>query len=233
MTPMTRFLSACALGLAMIPAAVSTAAADEVITVTGQGQVFAAPDMATIRLGVTETDAEAARAMDATSQAMGTILARLTELGIAPRDVQTQSLQLDPIWQNRNGQSDQPPRITGYRASNQVMVRVRDLSELGGVLDALLQDGANDFGGLSFGIADPDDQMDAARRAAVADAMAKARLYAEAAGVTLGDVVSMSETGSARPQPRMMEAARVADAMPIAGGELGLSASVTMVFAID
>ncbi|MBS0125176.1 SIMPL domain-containing protein [Thetidibacter halocola] len=201
------------------------------ITVTGEGQAFAAPDMATITLGVTERADNARDAMDATSAGVAAILGRLTAMGVEPRDVQTSDLSLGPVWTQHNSSGEAV--ITGYEASNRLTVRVRNLDSLGGVLDAVLEDGANRFSGLGFGLQDPAPLEDEARRAAVADALARARLYAEAAGVDLGPILSINESGGVRPMPMdaPMFAAR-AEAVPVAAGETGLSASVTIVFAL-
>ena len=114
------------------------------------------------------------------------------------------------------------------------MVRIRDFTLLGGILDQVITDGANDLNGLQFGIQEPDPLVDAARQAAVADGIAKAQLLAGAAGVTLGPVQSISEQGG-RPQPMMMEmaAARSSADVPVAAGEVSLRAQVSMVFAIS
>lgn len=110
---------------------------------------------------------------------------------------------------------------------------MRDLSALGSVLDAVIADGANSFQGLNFGLQDPEPTLDEARRRAVADGLRKAALYAAAAGVRLGPLTSLSEAGSNQPRPEMMQAARMSsDAVPVAPGEVTVSASVTMVFAI-
>lgn len=201
------------------------------ITVTGRGEVAASPDMATIRLGVTEQADDARAAMQATSEAVAEILDRLTGLGIAPNDVQTRRLTVSPVWSGYNDRKDR--KITGYVASNTISARVRDLTELGDVLDQLLAAGANDFDGLQFSMQDPDPLIDEARKAAVADAMDKAALYAQAAGVTLGTVQSISEQGSS-PRPVMREMASMArDAsVPIAEGEVTMQAAITMVFSI-
>ena len=116
-----------------------------------------------------------------------------------------------------------------------LMVRVRDLSILGEVLDAVARDGANSFEGLTFGLADPAAAGDAARRAAVADARRKAALYAEAAGVALGPLLSFAESGGA-PVPQMMaraEMAMASDAVPVAPGELTLTQRVTLTYALS
>ncbi|WP_204114903.1 SIMPL domain-containing protein [Shimia biformata] len=202
------------------------------IEVTGIGTVEAAPDMAVITLGA-EAQADTARdAMQQVSDITHAILSRLGRAGIAPRDMQTSDLSLHPVWSNYN--SGDTRRITGFSASNRVTVRVRDMLALGGVLDAVLKDGANQFSGLQFTVQNPKPLMQDARRAAVADAREKAELYAEAAGVKLGAVVLISEAGSPAPRPVMMERAMAADSagVPVAAGEVSLEARVSVIFEI-
>lgn len=228
----TKVLIAAALAVLMSGAAMAEDAMRQ-ISVNGQGQIDAAPDMATLSLGVTNEADTAATAMSQTSDAVSRILARLTEMGLDQRDIQTQSLTLNPVWSNRDRSQPQRARITGYVASNIVMVRVRDLDGLGNVLDAVVADGANEFNGLSFGLQDPDALADEARKQAVADARAKAGLLADAAGVSLGQVVSIMDQSGGRPVFRAMEMAAARDGgMPVASGEVTVDASVSMVFAI-
>ena len=137
------------------------------ITVTGTGSVEAAPDMATLTLGVTNRDAQAAVSMQATSEAVAKILARLQQLGVEARDIQTRDLSLSPVWNGRRPQQDDAPEIEGFVASNRVFVRLRELDRLGEVLDAALRDGANHFGGLSFAVQDPEPLTAAARHKSV------------------------------------------------------------------
>ena len=203
------------------------------ITVTGEGKVSAAPDMAVLTLGVTAENAQADLAMQEMREGMAAVLARLEAAGIAERDVQTSGLSLDPRWSDRR-ESSEPPRIESFVASSQVTIRLRALETLGGLLDGLVEDGANDLRGLHFALQEPQPLEDDARRAAVADAMRKAALYAEAAGVALGPILSISEQGGV--QPRMMRAemaAFAADAgMPVAAGELEVAAVVTITYAL-
>lgn len=204
------------------------------IIVDATGTVQAAPDMATITLGVTNEDAEAAAAMRATSDAVSQVLARLSDMGIEDRDVQTRDLSLSPVWSGRHNPNGERPEISGFVASNRVFVRVRDLSQLGQIMDAVIQDGANDFGGLSFGLQETKPVEEQARAKAVAEAMAKAQQLAQAAGVALGPVQTISErSGGGRPAPMMREMA-MADAggVPVAGGEISVSVSVSMEFGI-
>jgi len=206
------------LALALVVGApASWAEPHRMITVTGEGEVEAAPDMATLTLGVTEEDAEAVVAMDAVTAAMGAVLERLAAEGIEARDLQTRSVQLHPVWANRSSGSELL-RISGYQVSNTVMVRARELAWLGAVMDAVLRDEANRFDGLSFGLANSEALTNEAQQNAVADALAKA------AGGTLRPMVSISEAGIARPRSVMMEAARSMDAVPVAAGELTVAA---------
>lgn len=222
--------------VAPVPAPVAAQAQEEILarmSVSGRGEAVAVPDMATIRLGVMAQEETAAEALDATSQVAGRIIARLESFEIAARDVQTSGLSLQPVYTRYDRDNGKPPEITGFRASNQVTVRVRDLDILGDVLGAVTGDGANTLDGLSFDVTEEEPLLDEARRSAVADARRKAELYAEAAGVSLGRVLSIDEQGGARPMPMPMAEMRMAaDSVPIAQGETGYSAQVSMVFEI-
>jgi uncharacterized protein YggE len=162
------------------------------------------------------------------------VIARLETAGIAARDMQTQGLSLQPLWARQSNGPEAQPRITGYVARNGLIIRVRDLDSLGRILDEAVSDGANSFNGLQFGLQDTEASLADARAAAVKDAMTKARDLANAAGVTLGPVQTISETGGA-PRPVMMEmaSARMASDVPIAAGEVSLSVHVSMEFAIS
>lgn len=202
------------------------------ITVTGEGRVEAAPDMATITLGVQVRADTAAAALAANSERLGAVLARLKATGIADRDLQTSGLGLGP--QMDYGREGQPPRVVGYEATNMLTVRVRDLGQLGVVLDQAVSDGANTLNGLAFGLAEPQAALDAARVAAVQDARRKAEMMATAAGVTLGAVLEMSESHGGGPQPYFRGAPLAMDAaaVPVAGGEISLTVDVSITWEI-
>ncbi len=123
--------------------------------------------------------------------------------------------------------------MTGYVAAIDLMVRVRDLAALGGVLDAVISDGANAMNGIAFAVAEPAPLEDEARRAAVADARAKAEVLADAAGIALGEVIAIHEGGATPvPGPVMRSMAMAESAVPIAGGEIDVRARVSVVYAI-
>lgn len=218
--------------LQVLPAAAQTGA-DRLITLTGTGTVEAVPDMATVTVGVTHHAKTAVEALEMVNNSTRRTQERLEAAGIEPRDLQTSGLSLAPRWERReSGQNRQ--EIIGYVASNQITVRVRDLAVLGPVLDEVVAVGANSFGGLQFGVADPAPLLQRARRQAVRDGLRNARIYAAAAGVTLGDVVSITESGgySPRPAPMMRAEMAMADAVPISEGEVSFSVTVNMEIAI-
>ena len=230
-----RFVSALLLGSAlMAPVALPALAegAPATITVTGEGVVTAAPDIATISLGVTSQGATAAEAMDANTAALTAVLERVKAAGVEDRDIQTSTLNLNPNWSNSDGSS--MPVIQGYVAMNVLQIRVRDLKGLGAVLDAAITDGANTLNGISFGLAEPEPAMDEARKAAVAKAKARAELLTGAAGVGLGRIVTISEGGGYAPPVPMyrMEAAMADAPVPVEGGEVGVTATVTITWEI-
>lgn len=205
------------------------------ITVTGQGMVPASPDMATIMLGVTSQSKTAQTAMADNSAAVAAILAQLKAAGIEDRDVQTSGLSLNPQFDYNQSADGKLPEILGYVASNNVTVRVRALDGLGPVLDRVIQQGANTFNGLTFGLASPEPVLDEARKLAVADARRKAELYAAAAGVRLGPVLTIAENGGySEPQPMFRMAADSASggAVPVASGEIGITATVTIEYEV-
>ena len=204
------------------------------ITVTGEGSVAVVPDMATVTLGVTSEGATAAAAMAQNSAQLAAVIAQLKSEGIAEKDVQTSGLSLGPRWDNSASSAGKAPKIVGYVASNGVNVRVRALDHLGAVLDSVVKNGANTFSGVSFDIAARQPAEDAARKAAVVEALRKARLYADAAGVKLGAIQSISEDAGAGPRPVMVGAFAMAkaEAVPIAQGEMNITADVTVVINI-
>lgn len=204
------------------------------IVVTGQGEALVQPDLATINLGVTTQADTAADAMTQNSTSQTAVIDALTAAGIEARDVQTSGLQLTPVMRYAE---NEPPQVTGYQAQNMVTVRVRDLAALGSTLDTIVSAGANEINGISFLRDDADAVQDEARRDAVADAQHRAQVMAEAAGLTLGPVLAMRDAvfgvpPGPEPMMRAMDAAGAAKAVPIAGGELAMTAQVEMRFAL-
>ncbi|MBQ0767501.1 MAG: SIMPL domain-containing protein [Sulfitobacter litoralis] len=202
------------------------------ITVSGEGVVSLAPDTATIRLGVSERAASAAEAMAQTSEKVRGILNQLDSLKIAGLDRRTSGLYLRPVYDNGSRNDTTPVQVSGYEAGNTVSVTVPDLSKLGQLLDAVVAEGANDFNGLQFGLQDNQAALEQARKDAVSDAMARAQQLADAAGVKLGKVVSMSETSQGFRPMEMRSAQMKSMDMPIETGEVDVSAQVSLQFEI-
>jgi len=201
------------------------------IRVAGTGVLSAAPDTGHLSAGVTSEAATAADAVRVNGAAMERVLAALDAAGIAKKDVQTSGFSVFPVFAEGASPSA-PPRITGYRVSNQVTVRVAGVEKVGGVLDQLVAAGANEVGGVSFSIGAPDPLLDEVRKHALADARRKAEVYAASAGVRLGRLLSIEETGGGGPGPvplARMEAA----AVPIAPGQVQLAVTVVATYAIE
>ncbi len=206
-------------------------------SVTGHGEVKAEPDVAFVSVGVQTRAKTAAEALRKNTAAMRRIFDLLKgRFGIADKDMATSNFSITPVMQHfqpKPGKPTPPPKVVGYDVSNMLNLRVRDLDKLGAILDAVVRDGANRLHGVSFGFSDRRRLLDEARRKAVEEAKARARLYAEAVGFRLGPVVDVRE-GGARPVPvrgmRMMAKAMVADAapVPIARGEQGVRVDVTI-----
>lgn len=219
--------------LALAASLSSAFAQTRTLTMSGEGEVQAVPDMVTLSAGVTSEAPSAAAALATNSAHMQSVFAALKKLGVADKDIQTENFAVSP--QMTGGVSNQTPHITGYQARNGVRVRLYDVSKLGSALDALVTAGANQMNGVSFGIKDPKPLLAEARAAAVADAKEKAQIYAKAAGVSLGSILSISENGFAGPRPLGMEqvmvsASRVA---PTAAGEQTVSATVSIVWILQ
>jgi uncharacterized protein YggE len=231
-----RLLPALAL-FAALSAALSAPAFAEppvpTLTVSGEGRVSVAPDMATVTVGVVTEADTAKQALEANNALLATTLARLKSSAIEDRDIQTTGLSLGPRYDYNRTKPDGTAQITGFIASNNVTVRVRALPGLGEVLDAVVSDGANTLGGVTFGLQNPDPVTDEARKAAVADARHKAELYAAAAGVTLGQIQSISEqTGYSQPVPMAEASFKAASPVPVQAGEVDVTADVTIVWQI-
>ncbi|MEM9579666.1 MAG: SIMPL domain-containing protein [Pseudomonadota bacterium] len=207
------------------------------IVVIGTGSVTAVPDQAVITLGARHFGKTAGEALTKTNADTAAILERLQQSGIDARDMQTSSLRLSAVWGEYKRAGDGTPAAPkGFEASNDITVTLRNLNTLGEVLDAVVADGANAFSGFQFGVQNRAPLEARARSAAVADAMAKAESYARDAGVTLGAVRLITEDlslGSGFP-PAVAEMAMArSGGVPVAQGEITVSAHIKMVFAAE
>jgi uncharacterized protein len=200
------------------------------VAVVGEGKVAVPPDLAQVRGGVTTTAKTVREAVESNSRTMAAVITSLTEFGIAQKDIQTSQFSLQPIYSTPDQHSES--RLMGYRVSNQVTAKVRHIDRLGDVLEHLTASGATDIGNVEFLVSDPSRALDEARQEAISDARRKAEVYARAAGVTLGRVVSIEEKGAAFPAPAFarMQGVAAAAPVPIAAGEGTLHVSVTVGF---
>ncbi len=199
------------------------------LNVSAYGETRIAPDMATITFGVMTQAGAAAEAMAANRTRMNAVAQALRNAGIANRDIQTSGLNLSPQYEY---EQNQPPRLVGYQASNQVTVTARDLNTLGRTVDAVVGAGVNQINGIAFGLQNPRGAEDEARRAAVQSMAAKAELYAQATGHRVLRLVNISEGGGVVPvnRPVMMRmAADMAESAPtnIEPGELRVRIDVS------
>ncbi len=221
-------LALAAVLIASVPA-FAQAAPPPAISVTGEASVSVAPDLAQIDGGVS-TEAKTAReASDANNRAMAAILPALKAAGIADADIQTSRMSLQP--QSAPARPNGPTQITGYRASNRVTIRIRDVTKLAGTIDALVAAGANEIGGINFMVSQELKALDEARVKAIEDARRKAEIYAKAASVRIGDPISISEEGSAGPVP-MRASFKAGMAAQVSPGEETLRVSVSVSYEI-
>jgi uncharacterized protein len=210
-------------------APLATLAADvptPTISVTGEASVSVAPDLAEVDGGVTTQAKTAREASDANNKAMAAVLAALKGAGIAEADIRTSRLSLQPQVAPARAGSDTPPAIVGYRASNRVTIRVRDMGKVANAIDTLLAAGANDIGGVDFLVSNASKWLDEARPKAVADARRKAEIYAKAAGVVIG-------VPNGPIAPRAFKGGIAAAApTPIAAGDETLTITISIAYEI-
>lgn len=206
------------------------------ISVTATGTAERAPDMAILTLSVLREGETARAALDANTAAMAEVLAAMREAGIAERDLQTSAFSIQPQYPSYGSSGNQDgPKITGYQVSNTLTVRMRDLALLGTIIDRSVTLGVNQGGEIMFTNADTESAVTEARSAAMKAALAKAQTLAEAAGVGIGRIQSISEQ-SFEPRPMPMARAEMAMAsapVPIAAGEASYAVTVNVTFEID
>lgn len=233
--------AALAVLVLAVPAANAQAASEQkrTITVEGEGSVSAKPDTASINAGVVAEAKTAREALSANTEKMNGVFDAIKAAGIVEDDIRTSGFSVNPVYsrpaRKPDGTQDNPV-ITGYRASNNVSVIIRDLTKVGAVLDSVVTSGANNVNGVSFYIDNPQPLMDEARRAAVEDAVRRATILANTAGADLGPVLTISENGSFRPQPMMMRSMAMDEAgssVPVAAGTQEIRANVNIVIELE
>ena len=234
--------AALALAGAALPAAVMaqgvTAIAQPIagtrLDISATGEVSRVPDIAIISAGVVTRSSTATAAIAENAARMERVRAALKRAGIADRDIQTSSINLNPDYRYEN---NQPPVLTGYQASNNVSVKFRDIRNSGRILDALVAEGANQINGPSLTIDKPEQAMDEARLKAIAVGQSRAELYARTLGKKVVRLLSVSESGGyAVPPPMPMMRAQMADSAAkteIDPGEQQIQVSLAMSFELQ
>lgn len=200
------------------------------IAVRGEARLAVKPDMARINIGVAAQSQSAAEALAQMSTDLTAVLEGLRTAGIAPADLQTSALSLSERYAPQEDYND-PRIVIGYVASSAVLATVRDLPELGALLDKVASNGANRINGLSFDVSNRAALQEQAQTDAIADAMDKTARFAKAGGVSAGAIVSISEAG-ARSDPfegEVAEFAAQSRSVPIAAGNITIYATVNMV----
>lgn len=203
------------------------------ITVQGVGKITLTPDLATISIGVQSQASTAANAQSAASAAMTKIIAAVKKAGVAEIDMKSQWVSLNPQYSyDRTGST--APRVTGYQANQALAVKVRRIETTGAVIDAAVAAGATQVSGISFSVADPTAATAQARTAAIADAKKRATALAQAAGVSLGALITVTEVSAPAPVPYMSADLRTVagTATPVQVGTTDLEVDVTATYAI-
>lgn len=231
---MIRSIAPLALAFTLLAVPVPQALAKDdkpFVRVTGNGSASTTPDIATISIGVVSDGTTAAEALEKNTAAMSRVMVELTGQKIEAKDIQTTNFSVNPKLQYYK--DGKPPTVDGYQVVNSVSVVVRDLDNLGNVLDQAVSSGSNQINGIAFGVDDPQEVEDKARADAMADAARKAALYAKSAKARLGKVMNITEGSITRPPPSPIfaRAARSEAApVPVARGEQKISARVTVTY---
>jgi len=234
---MVRTIFACVNSILIGAALVAPVAAQQPqserqanIVVVGEGSISVAPDYAEIAAGVTTKAKTAKEAADANAKLMTAVTAALQDAGVAQKDIQTARYSVQPVYTT---QANTEPKLSGFSASNQVAVTIRQIDKVGDIVDRMVIAGVTNVGNLVFLHSNASKLPDQAREAAVADAHRKAELYARASGVTLGRVLSISENSAYTPFAAMDGMFRAkAVATPISAGEDTLRVEITVAFDI-
>ncbi|CAM5331382.1 SIMPL domain-containing protein [Mycolicibacterium aubagnense] len=233
---MTRAFLPLALAAAVaMPAIASAAEAPQPprIIVSGEGEATVAPDLALLSLSVMREAKTAREALNANNDAMAAVIAAMKAAGIAERDLQTAGIQINPRYNYTNKpDGNQEAELIAYQVTNTLSVRVRDISKTGEILDKAVSLGVNQGGGISFTNENPATVVTEARKKAVADAIAKAKTLAEAAGVSVGKVLEITDQSYAPPpMPMNAKAYDAAGAsVPVQAGENAYKVMVNVTF---
>ena len=208
----------------------------EGIWVSGNGKVMVTPDIVTLRLGIEAQEATVAEAQARAAEAMDRVMAALVDNGVAEKDIQTQYFSIRQVtkWDREK----EKEIVVGYRVTNKVNVRIREIDKAGVIIDAVAYSGGDltRIDSIGFSVDDPSAYYEEARQKAMADARTKAEQLADLGGVKLGKPTYISEGTVIPPYPRALYekagAVAVPDETPISPGEIEISLTVQVVYAI-
>ena len=236
--PSPKYLFALLLLVAFAPLQAAPALAHDqpekrTISLVASGAIKATPDKVDISTGVTSEANSAREALDKNTAAMTKVVEALKSDGIDPKDIQTTNLSVGPMYEVKA--EGKPPVIVGYRVTNQVRITLHDIGKLGAILDRMVSLGANQIDSIEFGVEEPEALKDAARKLALKNVTDNAKLYAEAAGVGLGQILSIAEEESSY-QPNYAPAAarmELSKAVPIEAGTAAVEVRVRVTWEIN
>ena len=236
--PSPKYLFALLLLVAFAPLQAAPALAHDqpekrTISLVASGAIKATPDKVDISTGVTSEANSAREALDKNTAAMTKVVEALKSDGIDPKDIQTTNFSVGPIYEQKV--EGKPPVIVGYRVTNQVRITLHDIGKLGTILDKMVTLGANQIDSIEFGVQEPEALKDEARKVALKNVTDNAKLYAEAAGVGLGQILSITEEESSY-QPRFAPAAtrmEMAKDVPIEAGTASVEVRVRVTWEIN
>ncbi len=230
-------LAGCSPGTATLGElkAVNLSSQQEGIWVNGEGKVTAIPDIATLRLGIEAQEASVAEAQTQAAEAMDRVMTALTENGVAEKDIQTQYFSISQVTKWDSVKEEEV--VIGYRVTNMVTAKIRDIDKVGTIIDAVAEAGGDltRIDSIGFSVDDPSAYYEEARQEAMTDAKAKAEQLAELAGVTLGKPTYISEGSLYVPsitRGAVYEEAIASVETPISPGEMEISLSVQVTYAI-
>ena len=219
------------LGLAACSPASSAPDNVRTLSVSGTGQAFLTPDIARISIGVRTEDSSAESALASNNERAASIQKTLTDFGIDPKDIQTSNFS---IYQSDKRNLDSNVTGTVYTVNNTVNITVRDLDKFGELLDTLVKSGANNISNIQFDVEDQTAALASARDAAIEHAHEQAQAVADAAGVSLGDVQTITFHDPVPVQTRNAPVAEMAAgaSVPVQSGETSVSVTVNVVYQI-
>ena len=232
----TLYALSCALILSAalsVPQALA-AAGDQArtLSLSANGSVSAKPDIAMITVGVQSQAATAHLALRANSQNMRRVISALRDSGLTARDMQTANFSVQPRY--KRARDGRQAELEGYQVSNTLHITVRDIANIGDILDLVVEEGSNQINGIQFVVSDAETRKDEARKRAIENALRKAQTYANAADVRLGEIIRIDESGGFRgPSPMVVRSAMAVESVPIEAGQQTLQVQVHVTWTLE